>query len=218
MRQLVRIAAFVLGLSAIFPLYAEATPIVDQVFAPSSSSAIPAGLGQAAQTFTVGVSGTLVQIDVAAWLNPLGLDFPLLFDLRPVDGSGVPLNDPSTALVQRTIPRASVPTNQTPTPDQFVAVNLGLGVPVTAGDQFAIVLNGATGGSYGVFANSGDGYAGGDYFWNFQTGLWELRSGADFGFRTWIESATTVAEPSTLLLIVTSVASVVLSRRNRRRH
>ena len=79
----------------------HAALILDQVFDPGPNPSVASGISllQKAQTFTVGLAGTLAQVDVDILRNgsPAG---PLLFDVRATTAGGAPIESNATTLPQ----------------------------------------------------------------------------------------------------------------------
>lgn len=124
--------------------------VLDQSFGPdvipSSFSTRQVGRDdfEIAQTFAAGFSGNLTRIDVAIGRDNVDGTSTggLVLDVRPIDG-GFPENDDATALLVQTIPAVDVP-NPNPFASfgtgAWVAVDLGAGLAVQAGEQYALVL------------------------------------------------------------------------------
>ena len=145
--------------------------------------------GECAQVLTVGISGTLVQIDIMVntSFNPTG---NLLFDVRPIV-DGIPVEDDTLALASLSIPAISIPQGSV---WQFVGVDLSsFAIPVEVGDELAIVLR-ADGGVYRWAGKSRGGYDGGAlYFRNdeFLPRMWRIAGDGsdDLGFRTFVDTS-----------------------------
>src|SRR5262245_31274610 len=115
----------------------QAAPILDQrnddanaLSNPGSSLFLSATIKQA-QTFTVGITGTLVQLDIFLSGTAL-LNLPVL-DIRRRSGAQ-PSDNPSDVLASQTIPLAKPPS----TP---AFVSFTFSVPVFAGQQLAFVIS-----------------------------------------------------------------------------
>jgi len=197
----------------------QAAPIVDQQYEPSASTEYYLDFGYAGyQTFTVGVSGLLTQIDVYVGAGDnVGDDGTLSKapDLRlallETDETGAPravgtLPDP-VLMWGLEIEGEYIPADK-----GFVSFDTSSeGVFVESGDVLAIslvsMLAAAFPGSIYWYGEGGNPYQGGsafarDYYeWgNFPNG--SLDSDFDVGFRTYVDSdITTTPEPATLLLL-----------------
>jgi len=187
-------------------ILAHAIPVLDQIFDPGTPPSWQAGIGSpgspfeldTAQTFTVGLSGTLTQVDVLVKIETFyGSSATLDWDIRPTSG-GAPLESAGSALISGTI-NTGLPL----TSYQFVTLDLlPAGISVTTGDQLAIVLS-TSFGSMGWGGSSGDYYADGAAFqrpdfvtWN----TFQEQEGFDLGFKTFVDS-TPIPEPTTMLLL-----------------
>ena len=152
------------------------------------------------QTFTVGVSGTLAQVDMRVGRHDDTVTDPLLFDVRTTSG-GIPStpNSGGDILASVSIPASTIPTIGTADPAFFSVDLTPFTVPVTAGEVLAIVLrsNAPSNGSY-VWVGTGgplasDGYASGSAFqrgvFAAGPGPWGSPSGYmndDLAFRTYV--------------------------------
>jgi len=180
--------------------------ILDQGFDPTGQITLSAGFGginsnqYRAQTFQVGMSGTLVEIDVFVRrfeATPVGGN--LVFELRRLTSTGAPSNLAEDSLLQVHIPSTDVGTSLVFLPINVSPANLH----VNAGDSFAIVLHA-----------SADTPSGLTYQWNGQNtnvygngGSFEQVVGnhswgggspsLDLGFETFV---STVPEPGALML------------------
>lgn len=191
---------------------------LDQAYSPnggagqgSFGSAIATGATRA-QTFTVGTSGLLTEVDVALWrFNGTAGD--LTVDIRSTSG-GVP----NATLVTRTVPYSSIAAQQpgvlTPPwlPIDFSSAPL----PVNSGDALAIVLHVDSGNAaYNWFGDTitsvgHDPYAGGAALsFNGTWGPAIPATSGDFGFKTFV----TVPEPGTVVWMGGTL--VLLNRRRR---
>lgn len=161
-------------------------------FDPSTGAPDPAGTSfdfQDAQTFTVGISGRLVEIKV-----------PVINNQTPAATLGVTLEitrvaqglpDESQSLGQVTLPAAAFPTdaNVRSDPGAWATFDLrGLQITVTAGQELAFILRTASPIGYLYNPESTSGYPSGlGYRRNraVTTG-WTVHN--DFGFQTFVES------------------------------
>jgi hypothetical protein len=114
---------------------------LDQAFDPSGSITLSAGFGgintnqERAQTFQVGRTGTLTEIDVySRRVSAPGGNF--MIEVRRTDAAGAPSNDPADLLLQKAIPSANIGTAEA-----FLQVDISsANVQVSAGQTLAIVL------------------------------------------------------------------------------
>ena len=141
------------------------------------------GANQAAQTFTVGVTGTLTFLEVFIEQSIAGADITV--DVRPTTG-GAPVELDGLALATVTIPSGTVGS----IPGWFT-IDLGAAaIPVTLGLELAITLRAVGGaGQYEASADNPGAYTGGDA-WTRDTsgfpGTWTRVTGADLLFRTYV--------------------------------
>jgi hypothetical protein len=166
-----------------------------------------------AQTFTVGLTGTLTQIDLNVFFPHE--DFsrftdPLSIQLRTTVG-GTPTNTVVDAIA---VAPQNLPT------DRFALTAFsGFGVNVTAGDALAIVLTTGPNGNFG-WGLGACCYGGGAAHWTPNGGAFvpiSFPEAPEFLFRTWVEAdVTPTPEPGTMLLAATGVAAVVARRRRKR--
>ncbi len=191
----------------------HAALILDQVFDPGPNPSVASGISllQKAQTFTVGLAGTLAQVDVDILRNgsPAG---PLLFDVRATTAGGAPIESNATTLASLSIPAATVPTTR-----GFFSIDVsGFGVAVTPGEILAIVLRGTqVDVDYTWFGGINNPYPAGDEYFRNPPGTWTLVEGNDLGFKTFV---TTTPVPSAVVLFGVGVAALagVTWRRHRR--
>ena len=152
----------------------------------------PVGLGQSpsdavewAQTFTVGVSGTLSRIEVYI-LKILNVTQNLTVTIYDAD-SGVP----TTALGSATLFSDTI----TGSADFRTVDFAGLDLNVTAGDKLAFGLKKNPDSGIHIMPFGGDAYAGGNSFSRIlgtPPGAWVAQPTVDFGFKTYVnvEAAT----------------------------
>jgi hypothetical protein len=192
-----------------------ADPVLDQ-YSFVSAAQVCCGAGfattlngqkQLAQTFTVGNTGILDEVDLVLsnqWVNIAGSNPNIFFDIRPVV-AGIPVEDNSLALVSRQVAVFSNPLGLYLLP--------ALGIPVTHGDVLAIVLRSGFYGAF-VWADGDKVYPRGssyvrepdnpsnfDYTWY---GPYEANA---FAFQTFVEP---VPEPSSLVVLVAGILACLL--------
>jgi hypothetical protein len=188
------LALFAVGLLA-GPIAAQAAPTLDQANEnPYTGFAQIAGEYRA-QTFTVGITGTLSRFEVE--LFGVGATGSAVFEIWNTT-SGQPVAVPGTALASATIAFSDVD-------HAFVGADLRPGISVKAGDVLAIVLKGGANQlAYWDTTNNPndptiDLYPSGSAFstaTNAPTGPWIRVGGflgpADFKFRTYVDVAPAV--------------------------
>lgn len=169
---------------------ANAIPLVDQQHDLSQSvgGSITFTDFEVGQTFTVGQSGLLSQVDLTLGTagSPAG---PVQFEIRDVL-NGLPVD--GAPLYSGTIPVADIPVRGSLGNFPFVPVDLAAAnLPVTAGDELALVV--ARDAPHGfentvIWERGLPGYAGGNSMSRFGTQAWSTNSTYDYGFRTWVDS------------------------------
>jgi hypothetical protein len=208
--------------------------VLDQRLLPPATIGVTLGYPfSIAQTFTVGVPGTLARVDV--FLFPVSFNSlilgtvpgDLILDVRPTVG-GVPSDTASLARVS--VPAASVAPSEATSPNSLFAVSFDVsqfGVPVTAGDLLAFELQSTAiqvgDPNYSVAA-IGDtrftrGYCCGDAFArdaishpSFSSDPNEPfffhRGSTDFLFRTFVQTSAPAPtpEPATSVLFISGAA------------
>ncbi|MGB7904801.1 MAG: hypothetical protein WCF43_08920 [Steroidobacteraceae bacterium] len=183
------VAILAAGLLAV-PMAVQAAPTLDQANdSPFAGFAQIAGEYRA-QTFTVGITGTLSRFEVQ--LFGVGATGNAVFEIWNTT-TGEPTAIPGTALASATISFSGV--NHT-----FVGADLTPGISVRAGDVLAIVLKGGAS-QLAYWDNTGDLYPSGSAFTTDTadpTGPWIQIGGfpgsRDFSFRTYVD-----VTPATLL-------------------
>lgn len=206
---------------------ANATAILDQDAGGPAGFTFTRCLGcsgsilDIAQTFTVGTSGLLDRVEVdQVYLNlnngGLTTGSPLLFDIRPVNSSGLPVADDALALASLSISADSLPTSSF----QTIVFDLSaFNLSVNSGDLLSFVLRS----NDNVFAfatsNNGGVYGAGEYTQRFSPGAEfpefdapAFTDGVDMSFRTYVSP---VPEPSIFALIGVGLAGLAFTRRRR---
>ena len=208
-------AALLVGASG-----ARADVVLDQSFDPMSAPppfgfcAGVNGLNDEAQTFTVGVTGTLAQVDVK--IIPVGAPQDLVVEVRPTVG-GVPVESDTAVLASVRLPASGIPTSY-----GFLSVDVRpFAVPVTEGEVLAIVLR--SDGFSGVYCWGGDvtdAYLAGQRFIRNPGTGWSAAGsvGVDLGFRTFVETSSTAVPGPDGLLLFTIGGLGLLGNGYRRRH
>lgn len=182
-------------------LEAREVPALDQVLDPTaltggvtlSTSVSSINTDQEwAQTFTVGMSGVLSQVDL--YMRRFSGDTgPFVMDIRATQADGRPTSAAGQELLTVTVPAAQI-TNANPA--DFIPFNLsGFNLNVTQGQKLAIVVHvgPATGGNvtYWFGGRSDDSYAAGAMYGRVIGNHDWIASGTgfDLGFKTYVEAA-----------------------------
>ncbi len=198
--------------------HSDATPILDQFFVAdvAGDNTIIAARFNAAQTFTVGITGVLTSVEVNIAQFEL-TSAPLVLDIRTTtDGVPTEPDSGSNVLATLTLPAASIPSIP-----EFVTFDVP-DLSVTAGEVLAITMSTTAGAVLGAPDDApfiwldGSGYSGGRAFargvdaagltWG--DGATFSLAGTDYAFRTFVDPASPVPEPSTLLLLCVLAVSV----------
>ncbi|WP_136799471.1 MULTISPECIES: hypothetical protein [Desulfosediminicola] len=146
-----------------------------------------------AQTFSVNMNGSLKEVHIDVQL--LDRTGTFLFDIRPTNENGVPLetNDWDKVLFHKKIPWDNLLTS---VESGYIWIDLGKhGIPVAKGDVLALVLRCDHYARAKFNGNTGNQYAGGRTFTRYMEGTsdnsWLGGFGAqsdwDIGFRTYIK-------------------------------
>ena len=210
------------------------TVALDQSFEPNDylgvgvngfGYSIGGGLSQSlAQTFTVGVSGRLVRVDVKIG-GFGGPTQPILADVRRTV-NGRPIENDADVLARVTLPQPVVPLS--PNPAGYVSIDVSsVFIPVGAGDVLAVVLwSGEQVGSYGwqgastVTPPASPLYPrGAQFFRNTNNPTWGTADISDMGFRTFVDTspqpddqtAPVLALPGPISVAATSAAGAAVT-------
>jgi len=195
----------------------DAAPVLDQSFDPGPAGTASGISGEVdkAQTFTVGLAGTLARVDVDIQRADATVTDPLLFDVRATTAGGAPIESNSTTLASLSIPAVNVSLTR-----GFFSVDVSaFGIPVTPGEILAIVLRkpGEPDVDYSWFGNQSGGYpAGAGYFRNPTAGFatWTPLGEEDLGFKSFVA----VPAPSAVVLFAVGIGALagLTWRRHRR--
>jgi hypothetical protein len=209
---------------------AKATPVVDQSFIPPGTAAFTVPISNqfasfidGAQTFTVGLNGTLASVELF-----IGFDTTqngAIVDIRPTVG-GVPVENDALALASVFLPSSGIP--QFP---EFASIDFSaFNVALHTGDVLALVIRGAVrgvdDGGFSWTGDEGDPYLPGSGFVRTNAQLWTPTCGfgdcsvsanrADLGFKILVEpQAAAVPEPATLSLVAGGLILLTAWRRRR---
>jgi hypothetical protein len=202
---------------------------VDQQFVPAdwgAESNVGAGNDvDWAQTFTVGLTGTLTGIDI--WVDrPAAVTMPLLYDIRTTL-AGIPTEPDSSSnvLAYGSIDASMMPIAGTGTPRSGMThIDISsASLSVTAGDVLAIVLRsddpgtGCCGFTYSWLGDVPAGvYSAGNAYVRAEGGIfitWTTQN-QDNAFRTYVDP---IPEPSAVFLSMWAIGTVILACPVRRR-
>ena len=184
---------------ALEALDARITPSLDQVYDPTGATTIT-GAGFAstntdqerAQTFQVGITGVLTEVDVFAYRFFNTFNGDLILDIRGTQADGRPTSGSDQVLLTTTIPSASVGWQSS----TYLPIDVSaFGLHVTQGEELAIVLHAASAPSadvtYQWWGAPNNPYANGT---NYERVIgnhdWteDTFNNADLGFRTWVDA------------------------------
>jgi len=199
---------------------ASASPIVDQSFLATGNRQVVfpiIALGVFAQTFTVGMTGILTGADFSMSGSTPG--FGTVSDIRASVFAAVGGLPSGSALTTGLISGANISTSGF----AFAHTDFSTGLAVSPGQSLALVLGAASMSMSGSVTWNGSSGAAASYSGGAALilgagwGPLEPVSGADFGFRTYVDPASPVPEPGTAFLLVIGLAAVAVSRRFARR-
>jgi hypothetical protein len=168
---------------------------LDQSFVPKRGG-LRAGANMGAdeaQTFTVGIGGTLTRIEVLVYRFPDTASGTLVLDVRPTV-NGTPVEDDTAVLASVAVSVDTLPAY----PGAFISFDISAaGVAVTKGDVLAIVLSSDLPPTAIVYwrGDTGDTlpYPGGEWFnRGHPGGSWTsgIFGPADLGFQTFVDPGT----------------------------
>jgi hypothetical protein len=189
-----------------FAADARADLILDQAYdpgnpPPGSFALFPTR--DLAQTFRVGLTGTLGRVDVDLVIGS-GISH-LTFEIRSTT-AGQP-NGSSAGLLAS----GSLAVTGTSGQFQFLELDLSTGVPVTTAEVLAIVLH-TPDGQDGWAGDKRDPYPAGQSFLRDSGGGFVTNGDFDFGFKTFVDTAP-VPEPSSLALLAVGALCCAGARR-----
>jgi hypothetical protein len=195
---------------------ALAAPILDQVCEAEFNS----DMGfyrylDRAQTFTVGLTGFLTQVDIKVHRTGT-LSEDILFDVRTTAG-GLPTepNVGANILFNAVIPKTDVPLVDRWNDVPWTSVYLGAGsFSVTAGSMLAIALQTDDQEVCWLAGNYLNPYPSGISYSRDNDVNWDSHPDTDMFFRTWVDVAA-APTPSTFLLLGSGMAGLGLLRHRR---
>ncbi len=195
----------------------HAVPMLDQSYTASPDATGFVGLNNfidRSQTFTVGISGILTQVDLLNFQRNSATTDALLFDIRTTSG-GVPTEPDSGGNILASLSLAAASVSTT-----FGTLSVDLSpfsVSVASGDVLAIVLSSddPVGGAYRWRGTSADGYVGGSAFDRLGA-TWGSTFFADHTFQTFVES-TDLPLPGTLPLLGIGLVGMVFGAWRKRK-
>lgn len=198
------IIACLIAMNTLLPAALSANGVLDQSFIPSPAASYQGNIiyrpldgsyVDQAQTFTVGITGTLTNVEVL--IEGFNQTADLLVDIRPTI-NGEPTLDDSAILGEVAIPASDIPGF----PHTFINADFSTqNINVTSGDELAIVLKidrSSAGGDYSWRGETGDLYDSGVAYTRADLGSgyewFSPTSGGltvDYGFKTFIDSTLT---------------------------
>ena len=208
----------------------HAMPILDQSYDPAPTLGMFINVPEQpihAQTFTVGVTGMLSNIELNI-LRYAGHEpsptTPLIVDVRSTTNLGIPTLPNSGPNILGSV---SIAPNSVSLLQNFQAIppflNIDLSefnIPVNTGDILAIVvrLGGDQVGGYlwlGTHPTGPGDYDLGDHYFINYLGNWDSGIRRDYLFRTYVDPAP-VPEPSTLLLLGSGLVGILAWQKRRK--
>jgi hypothetical protein len=199
----------------LFTVRAALAGTLDQQYLPSQNGGLIIEQSQTiGQTFQVGLSGLLNEVDVDIAGHPIAPPQGLTLEIHPTLSDGSPA---TSVLASISIPGSAVPTSF-----QFVAFDLSaFGLSVATGESLAIVLRSdagyqAPGGGIDPYAwryDTSGGYAPGSGYISSGSSFNKM-TGVDLGFKTYVDT-TSVPEPSITTTFFLGSGIALLFRRIR---
>jgi hypothetical protein len=214
----INIMSCVIAIVGLLDASARATVVLDQAVEPSITDPSDIALfnqgSSFAQTFTVGVAGTLDHIDVLTRVSNTSSG-NLDFDIRPTVG-GVPVTSDSLVLASGQVSSSLFPVYPPSNTWAWITLDVSSAhVNVIPGEVLTISLTPELlQGAYEWAGTSGDVYAGGSSFERVSAGqpfvvFPPTYLGVDNGFRTYVNTP----EPATFVLAAIGVCALVVHRR-----
>jgi hypothetical protein len=206
---------------------ALASPIIDQSLSGNDLATAQSTGGprfHVAQTFTVGLTGQLVGIDLRlnqGVANPVPNDGSVVVEVRSTSG-GAPSLESTAPLASIDVPIETLPNTGTFI-NPFTHFDLGAeSLPVVAGEMLAIAIHnrdpsgvdGMAGPTNGVEANltTSGAYTNGAGFLGNYGSAW-TPSSSEMDFQTYVDTA--VPEPATGAILIASVIACLMAQRVR---
>jgi hypothetical protein len=183
-----------------------AAQVIDQSYDPGNNGGYTFNLNNPqAQSFTVGITGLLTQVDIRAYNFFGGANGPLNLRVHTFNPGAPPT-------LGSLLATASLPPSSVPSTSGFVSFDLTAAPPsVTSGQQLALVISTTGTTSYLWEGRVPGGYSSGQGYVVSGNNLFNTGSGAnwDFGFRTYV-----VPEPAGLTIIAIALGAAGMCRRH----